>query len=94
MTSICPGPPGCRSILHHEKLCVILRGASRRFIRSCCVVLRPGEVLITLSGSSVQAFDISVNAVVTCCHANNYWISFHICLDQVSTDFLHIMISF
>jgi hypothetical protein len=42
-----------------------------------------GEVLITLPGTSVQAYDVDFNAVITCCLASTYWISFHICLNQV-----------
>jgi hypothetical protein len=83
MSSIRPGPPGCRSILHHGKLCIVLGEVARQFVRSTRVVLKPGEVLVTLPGSSVQAFDVDFNAVVTCCLASSYWISFHICLNQV-----------
>jgi hypothetical protein len=84
MSSIRPGPPGCRSILHHRKLCVILGEAAQQYMHCTHVILRPGEVLVTLPGTSVQAYDVGYNAVTTHCLAISYWLSFHICLDQVS----------
>jgi hypothetical protein len=86
MSSIRPGPPGCRSILHHRKLYVILGEAAQQYMHCSTVrvILRPGEVLVTLPGTSVQAYDVGYNAVTTHCLAISYWLSFHICLDQVS----------